>query len=58
MKYLHVRRPHLQSMPSPIDWLPVRQLPGWVDPTASDTSCRSEDESTLSDDSDSESPTS
>jgi len=32
MKYLHVRRPHLQSAPSPIDWLPVRQLPGWLAP--------------------------
>jgi len=30
--YLHVRRPHLQSVPSPIDWLPVRQLPGWTRP--------------------------
>jgi site-specific recombinase XerD len=29
MVYLHVRRPHLTSVPSPIDWLPVRQLPGW-----------------------------
>jgi integrase/recombinase XerD len=29
MIYLHVRRPHLQSVPSPLDWLPVRQLPGW-----------------------------
>lgn len=29
MVYLHVRRPHLDSAPSPIDWLPVRQLPGW-----------------------------
>ena len=27
--YLHVRRPHLQSAPSPIDWLPVRQCPKW-----------------------------
>ena len=26
--YLHVRRTHLHSVPSPIDWLPVRQLPG------------------------------
>jgi site-specific recombinase XerD len=25
--YLHVRRPHLQSMPSPLDWLPVEQCP-------------------------------
>lgn len=30
--YLHVRQPHLQSTPSPIDWLPVRQLPGWTPP--------------------------
>ena len=29
MVYLHVRQPHLQSTPSPLDWLPVRQLPGW-----------------------------
>ncbi len=29
MVYLHVRRPHLESTPSPLDWLPVRQLPGW-----------------------------
>jgi site-specific recombinase XerD len=28
--YLHVRQPHLESTPSPIDWLPVRQLPGWT----------------------------
>lgn len=32
MIYLHVRRPHLNSTPSPIDWLPVRQLPGWAQP--------------------------
>ena len=30
MIYLHVRRTHLGSVPSPIDWLPVRQLPGWM----------------------------
>jgi len=29
MVYLHVRRPHLESTPSPLDWLPVRQLPTW-----------------------------
>ena len=29
MVYLHVRRQHLASVPSPLDWLPVRQLPGW-----------------------------
>jgi integrase/recombinase XerD len=33
MVYLHVRRPHLDSTPSPIDWLPVRQLPGWQQPS-------------------------
>jgi integrase/recombinase XerD len=32
MIYLHVRRPHLQSTPSPIDWLPVRQCPRWLEP--------------------------
>lgn len=32
MIYLHVRRPHLNSTPSPIDWLPVRQVPGWQCP--------------------------
>ncbi len=32
MIYLHVRRPHLESVPSPLDWLPVRQCPRWVDP--------------------------
>lgn len=32
MIYLHVRRPHLNSTPSPIDWLPVRQCPGWQQP--------------------------
>ena len=31
--YLHVRRPHLESIPSPLDWLPVRQCPRWVDPS-------------------------
>jgi integrase/recombinase XerD len=30
MIYLHVRRTHLGSTPSPIDWLPVRQLPKWL----------------------------
>lgn len=32
MIYLHVRRTHLGAAPSPIDWLPVRQLPGWAMP--------------------------
>ena len=30
MIYLHVRRTHLGTAPSPIDWLPVRQLPQWL----------------------------
>lgn len=30
--YLHVRQPHLDSVPSPTDWLPVRQLPVWHRP--------------------------
>ena len=29
MVYLHVRRTHLQTTPSPLDLLPVRQLPLW-----------------------------
>lgn len=32
MVYLHVRRTHLNAVPSPLDWLPVRQLPGWQQP--------------------------
>ena len=32
MVYLHVRRTHLNSVPSPLDWLPVRQCPQWVLP--------------------------
>ena len=32
MRYLHVRRPHLESTPSPLDWLPVRQIPPWNQP--------------------------
>lgn len=32
MIYLHVRTLHLGSAPSPIDWLPIRQLPGWMQP--------------------------
>lgn len=31
MIYLHVRRPHLNSTPSPLDWLPVRQCPRWME---------------------------
>jgi len=32
MRYLHVRRPHLESTPSPLDWLPIRQMPLWEQP--------------------------
>ncbi|MBC8870634.1 MAG: site-specific integrase [Planctomycetes bacterium] len=31
--YLHVRRVHLDRAPSPLDWLPIRQCPKWVQPT-------------------------
>jgi len=31
--YLHVRRPHLESVPSPLDWLPVNQCPKSAKPT-------------------------
>jgi site-specific recombinase XerD len=33
MIYLHVRRTHMLRTPSPLDWLPTRQLPKWADPT-------------------------
>ena len=33
MIYLHCRRQHFNATPSPIDWLPVRQCPRWVDPS-------------------------
>jgi site-specific recombinase XerD len=32
MVYLHCRREHLHSAPSPLDWLPVRQLPTYTPP--------------------------
>ena len=32
MIYLHCRREHLNSAPSPLDWLPVRQLPTYQPP--------------------------
>ncbi len=34
MIYLHVRRLHLDRSPSPLDLLPVRQVPQWQDPTS------------------------
>jgi len=33
MVYLHCRSQHFNSAPSPIDWLPTRQCPRWVDPS-------------------------
>ena len=33
MVYLHCRKQHLCSTPSPLDWLPVKQCPLWVDPS-------------------------
>lgn len=33
MVYLHVRRTHMLRTPSPLDWLPTKQLPKWTDPT-------------------------
>jgi len=36
MIYLHVRQVHLGSTPSPLDWLPIRQLPGWEQPKKND----------------------
>ncbi len=30
--YLHVRRPHLESVPSPLDLLPVEQCPRFAEP--------------------------
>jgi site-specific recombinase XerD len=32
MRYLHCRREHLHSAPSPLDWLPVQQLPTYTPP--------------------------
>ena len=32
MRYLHCRREHLLSAPSPLDWLPVQQLPTYTPP--------------------------
>jgi integrase/recombinase XerD len=34
MIYLHVRRTHFDRSPSPLDLLPVRQMPQWLDPTS------------------------
>ena len=33
MIYLHCRKQHLGSTPSPLDWLPARQCPRWIDPS-------------------------
>ncbi|MCO8120137.1 site-specific integrase [Stieleria sp. TO1_6] len=37
MVYLHCRREHLHSTPSPLDWLPVRQLPTLTPPPENDS---------------------
>ena len=37
MIYLHCRREHLHSTPSPLDWLPVRQLPTYQKPEENET---------------------
>lgn len=37
MVYLHCRREHLRSVPSPLDWLPVNQLPTYTPPEESST---------------------
>lgn len=37
MIYLHCRREHLHSAPSPLDWLPVRQLPTYTAPPENGT---------------------
>jgi integrase/recombinase XerD len=37
MIYLHCRREHLHSTPSPLDWLPVRQLPTYTPPPENGT---------------------
>ena len=37
MIYLHCRRNHLLRAPSPLDWLPTKQLPRWKDPTVNPT---------------------
>lgn len=34
MVYLHIRRPHIERLPDPLDWLPVRQCPKWAEPPA------------------------
>ena len=37
MIYLHCRREHLQNAPSPLDWLPVQQLPTYQAAEENDT---------------------
>jgi site-specific recombinase XerD len=37
MVYLHCRREHLGSVPSPLDWLPVKQLPKYTPPEENPT---------------------
>ena len=48
MIYLHVRRPHLGRSPSPLDWLPIRQCPQWVDPQSNTENLAGNSESSTS----------
>jgi len=41
MVYLHCRREHLHSVPSPLDWLPVKQLPTYTPPEENGSSKKS-----------------
>ena len=43
MIYLHCRREHLHSAPSPLDWLPVRQLPTYQPPAENDPEAKRKD---------------
>ena len=47
MIYLHRRRQHLGASPSPLDWLPIRQCPRWIDPTVQGCCDRPRDSLTL-----------
>jgi len=45
MIYLHCRREHLHSTPSPLDWLPVQQLPTYQPPPENGASQTNQDDS-------------
>lgn len=44
MVYLHCRREHLTNAPSPLDWLPVRQLPTYQPPPENETESQTEND--------------